>query len=190
MTPTTYDTILAAVIPLAGQPIGKSPDAALIRVYAGLHLPRLHQREAWPESCLAFAAVTLTNGAFTVNPATQGQLLSLYARGNPQTTTACERLDDWSEGDGVIRVTVPGTSLGSGTLYAEFQTPPVTLPAFGAAGLGATALPGRYEFPLAALIAAEILAKEDPAEASRLRALATTLLVEQASQLKKPWWRK
>ena len=41
MLTTTYDAVKAAVIPLAGQPMGKSPDAALIRVYMGLHLPRV-----------------------------------------------------------------------------------------------------------------------------------------------------
>lgn len=194
MLTTTYDAILAAVIPLAGQPIGKSPDAALVRVYAGLHLPRLHQREAWPGTAMDFVAVTVADGEFTKNETTQGDLLSLYAGGNPQTSTTVQRLDDWEEGDGVVRVTfrafTASASAGHGTLYAEFQTPPPTLPAFGAAGLGATAIPAVYEFPLAALVAAELLAKEDPAEASRLRGLANTLLLEEAGRFKRPWWRK
>lgn len=188
MLTITYDQLKAAVIPLAGQPIGKSPDAALIRVYAGLHLPRLHRKEAWPESCMDFVAVSVTDGEFTRNESTQGELLSLYARGNPQTTTTVERVVDWSDGDGVVRVTSPAYA-NDGTLYAEFQTPPVTLPAYGAAGLGATTIAARYEFPLAALIAAEILAKEDPAEAARLRAAATVELIEQVSRIKRPWWR-
>ena len=186
MLTTTYDDVLAAVIPLAGQPIGKSPDAALVRIYAGLHLPRLHRSAAWPESCMDFVAVTVASGQFTKNEATQGDLLSLYARGNPQTTTAVERLPDWSEGNGVIRVTDPTSSA---TLYAEYQTPPVTLPAFGASGLGTTQMAQRYLFPLATLIAAEILAKEDPAESARLRGLSAGLLTEQISQFKRPWWR-
>lgn len=193
MLTITYDELKAAVIPLAGQPIGKSPDAALIRVYAGLHLPRIHRKEAWPESCMDFAEVTLTDGEFTFDEETQGELLSLYALGNPQTTTIVERLHDWSENDGVIRVTVPALSsdgsANNGTLYAEFQTPPATLPAYGDDDLGETELPARYEFPLAAMIAAEILAKEDPAEAARLRKEATVELEEQASRIKRPWWR-
>lgn len=194
MLTITYDELKASVIPLSEQPIGKSPDAQLIRVYAGLHLPRVHRREAWPGTAMDFVAVTVTNGEFAFDEDTQGQLLSLYALGNPQTTTIVERIHDWTEGDEVIQVTVPALSTNgvanNGTLYAEFQTPPDTLPAFGAAGLGATTIPARYEFPLACLIAASLLDDENPFLAALRRKQASEDLAEQASMIKKPWWRR
>ena len=190
MLTITYADLLATIIPLAGQPIGKSPDAELIRLYVGRQLPQIHTLAAWPESCMDFVAVTLANGQFTKNEATQGDLLSLYANGSPQLTTIVHRLDDWSEGNGVIRVTVYHLTNATGTLYAEFQTPPAPLPAYGAAGLAAAPLPARYGFALAAWVAADIVAKEDPLESARLRREGDDDLKTQASQLKPPWWRR
>lgn len=190
MPTTTYSAILQLAARLAGRPPDKLPtsEAQLLRDFIGDHLAVVHVREAWPESCRDFRSATLTDGAFAIVTADEGDLLSLYAAGNPQTTTVCTRLDDWSEGDDVIRVTGPSDL--TGTLYAEFQTPVPTLPDYGDTDLDATALAGRYKFPLARLAAADLLENRDPAKALKLRAAAEVELLRQASRIKTPWWRR
>lgn len=159
--------------------------AAMLQPKIQNHLEKIWQREAWPELCNDFTAVTLTDGAFTTNPATQGALLSLYHGGNPQQTTVCTRIEDWAEGDEKVYV----TSELTGTFYAEFQDPVTTLPDYGNTALATTTLPARFLFPLARLAGADLLEPENPAKANSLRALAYADLLEQASQLKTPWWR-
>lgn len=188
MLTITYDEVKTLAADLAGRVPDKFPpsEAKLARHYASRHLPRVHRREAWEESCLAFVTVTLTAGQFAKNEATQGALLSLYALGNPQLTTIVERLDDWTEGDGLVRV----TTRTAGPLYAEFQTPPATLPEYGDANLAATTLAERYLYPLACLIAADLIRKRDPTEYAFLHREAEQELLEQASRIKRPWWRR
>lgn len=188
MTTTTYDEIKNLALRLAGQPPDKSPDSdlELIRDFIGDHLPRLWNREAWPELCNDFEQVTLSSGQFAKNDATKGDVLSIWVGGNPQTTTFCTPIEDWVETDGAVRVTTPET----GSLWVEYQDPVATLPDYGVAGLGATTLPLRFKFPLARLAAADLLQDEDPIKAERLRSAAERDLLEQSSRFTSPWWRR
>jgi hypothetical protein len=149
------------------------------------HLEDLWAREAWPELCNDFEAVTLANGQFTKNDATKGDVLSVYIGGNPQTTTICDRVTNWVEGDGVVRLTTDLT----GTVYVEYQDIVPTLPDYGEATLAAFALPARFKLPLACLAAADLVEDEDPAKAGRLRQRAESELLRQTSRWKSPWWR-
>jgi hypothetical protein len=189
MKTVTYSQIESLAARLAGRPPDKLPpsEAELLRDFIGDHLPRLWNREAWPELCNDFETVTVASGQFSKSDTTKGDVLSIYSQGNPQTQTNVIAIKDWVETDGAVRVTDP---TGSASLYVEYQDPVATLPEYGVAGLDATVLPERFRFPLARLAASDLIEDEDPPKAERLRARAERELVEQASRFGRPWWRK
>lgn len=188
MKTVTYAQIRDLAARLAGRPPDKLPtsEAELLRDFIEDHLSWLWNQEAWPELCQDFVAVSVANGQFAVS-ATQGDVLAVYASGNPQTTTICTPLLDWVEQDEVVRVTYPNLP---STLYVEFQDPIPTLPDYGDADLDATTLPYRFRYPLARYAAADLLEDEDPAKAERLRKKAEIEIESQASVLTTPWWRR
>jgi hypothetical protein len=189
MKTVTYAEISSLAARLAGRPPDKLPvsEAELLRDFIGDHLPRIWNREAWPELCNDFETVAVASGQFSKNDATKGDVLSIYSQGNPQIQTNVIAVKDWVETDGAVRVTDP---TGSASLYVEYQDPVATLPDYDEAGLDATTLPERFRFPLARLAAADLIEEEDPAKAERLRSRAERELGEQASRFNRPWWRK
>jgi len=189
MRTVTYAQIASLAARLAGRPPDKLPvsEAELLRDFIGDHLPRVWNREAWPELCNDFETVAVANGQFAKDDATKGDVLSIYSQGNPQTQTNVIAVTEWVETDGAVRVTDP---TGSASLYVEYQDPVATLPGYGEAGLDATVLPERFRYPLARLAAADLMEDEDPIKSERLRARAERELIEQASRFSAPWWRK
>lgn len=185
----TYSEVLQLAARLAGRPPDKLPtsEAELLRDFIGDHLPRLWNREAWPELCNDFEEETVADGEFELDEETDGEVLSIFAQGNPQRTTIVQRIENWVEGDGKVRLTAEALPA---TVWVEYQDPVPELPEYGESELGDTELPARFKYPLARFAAADLIEDEDPGKAERLRGRAERDLLEQASRFSPPWWRR
>lgn len=179
-----YAAVLAERIPLSIDPTAGLPDSEnliLAQTFAN-ELPDLWNREAWPELC-AVASTALTDGAFTKNTTTMGEILGIYDT-DPRSRTTGWQLLDWQDDETTVRVM---TMLSP--VYVDYQSPPTSLDGKTEAQLTATTLPARFRRPLALLGAAALLDAEDPQQAARYRRQADTEINKQASRIQPAWWR-
>jgi hypothetical protein len=191
MKTVAYSAIKRLAASRADRPVDKLPtgEAALLRNELAEWLPQLWNREAWPELCRG-EALALTDHAFDKREGETdeiGDILGVYAGGNPETATAVLALE-WTEADGAARVLTDETSV-----YVEWQLPPPDLLDADydtAAALDALELPRRLREPLSLYGAAALIESENVVRAAQLRSRAELNLARQASALRPPWWRQ
>ena len=202
MKTVTYSDVLNLAAELAGRAddtttggLRLTPsEAILLRTLFASELPDLWESEAWPELCDHVEAVTLdSDSCFSLREGAadeMGSVLALVASGDPRVTTIVTVLprERWTRLDDRVNVVGPV----SGSLYVDWQTPCPDLmdDAVVAPALADYELPVRFKLPLAARGAALLLAEEDPVRAATLRALAAQAMMNQASRLTRPWWRR
>ena len=168
-------------------------EASALLLFAAAELEDLWTREAWPELCDHLEQITLdTNNCFSLREGAAdeiGDVLAVIesANGSPLLDSRCTVL----EADKYTRLNDRvNVRTGQASVWVDWQTPAPDLTAVDSADLQAYTLPARFKLPLAARMAALLLAEEDPQRAAALRAVAELEINKQARRISRPWWRK